>query len=163
MAKGLFRNIKWLPKNKKHQPNIKVQAQSHPNTQYLDKIKKCRAEDVHLTTSVIKSLPKFIPIRNLDTGEISQAEVMGIGNVLENNSEISNGDLSDSDAEKLSVKNEAYIRAVKGLILMNLDADIFMDSMIDLREKYYGKSEPPNEGIVNQEKCIQKNHKNFNL
>ena len=41
-------------------------------------------------------------------------------------------------------------------MLLDLDADIFMDSMIDLREKYYGKFEPPNEVIVNQEQVIRK-------
>ncbi len=42
-------------------------------------------------------------------------------------------------------KNEAYIKAVKRLIAMKLEVEIFEDAMEELRDRYYGKDSIPDE------------------
>jgi hypothetical protein len=42
-------------------------------------------------------------------------------------------------------RDQAYLKGVRALMLMNLDEDIFIDAFNELRDKYYGNQKPPDE------------------
>jgi hypothetical protein len=157
MATKLFRNIiKKIFRTKDPQsiPNIQT-----PKRQVNIDVDKSSSPGINPNPPQRQGFyPNSVSVRDVTTGEYSEAEVIdgNIENSIEKISHIPNKPPSQLDAVKLRAKNETYIKAVKGLMVMNLDADIFTDAMGELREKYYGKAELPNEVVVIVENLTQK-------
>lgn len=154
MAKTLLRNIVSYISSKLHRSSSKVQLG--------DEVESKQSLRENIPNPSQKQKPNSsigtTTVKDMRTGEYSQAEVMDIGAEyeIEKSSTIPKNQPSQIDKVKLRARNEAYIKAVRGLMVMKLDADIFTDAMDELREKYFGKGELPDEVATIVENLTQK-------
>lgn len=156
MAKGLLRTIVNFIGSKFRRSSSKVNLNGEGNSNpslHGNSSSPVQRSNVAVGTTTI---------RDLKTGEYSQAEVLDQKEDygIEKSNVGSDTQSLQMEKVKLRARNEAYLKAVKGLIAMKLDPDIFSDAMEELRKKYYGKDGLPDEVATIVENLTNNVHAN---
>lgn len=125
-----------------------VSTERHSPPQHLD-------SETATSTSAIGAKLSDTPLaRDAATGQAIEAEVLDPNKVTELSKDHDRTP-SQTDIIRQRARDDAYVKAIRGLLALNLDPDILTDALESLRVKYYGKAPPPEEVITIVSKIIK--------
>lgn len=145
MVKGLFRLVtKVFHLGKSSSPKTSSMSRQFKQQQSKNIQEEVSKDSINMPPHGERPI-----VTDLKTGEVLEAEIIDIDkqrSILP--SDKTQERVSQNDIIKQYARNEAYVKAVKGLMAMNLDTDILTDAIEDLREKYYGTEDVPKDVVV---------------